>query len=53
MLLLSSKDIDFINAHGTATVYNDGMEAEAFSKLNFNNTPVNSFKGYFSLCPVV
>jgi 3-oxoacyl-[acyl-carrier-protein] synthase I len=44
---LKSKDIDFINAHGTATVYNDEMEARAFSKLNFNNTPVNSLKGYF------
>jgi len=42
-----SNDIDFINAHGTATVYNDGMEAKAFSKLGFNNTPVNSLKGYF------
>ena len=42
-----SNDIDFINAHGTATVYNDGMEAKAFSKLNFDNIPVNSLKGYF------
>ena len=42
-----SNDIDFINAHGTATVYNDEMEAKAFSKLNFDNIPVNSFKGYF------
>ena len=42
-----SNDVDFINAHGTATVYNDGMEAKAFSKLSFNNTPVNSLKGYF------
>lgn len=42
-----SNDIDFINAHGTATVYNDEMEAKAFSKLNFDNIPVNSLKGYF------
>ena len=40
-------DIDFINAHGTATVYNDEMEAKAFSKLKFDNIPVNSLKGYF------
>ena len=40
-------DIDFINAHGTATVYNDEMEAKAFSNLNFDNIPVNSLKGYF------
>jgi 3-oxoacyl-[acyl-carrier-protein] synthase-1 len=44
---LSVEDIDFINAHGTATVYNDGMEATAFSKLGFNNTPINSLKGFF------
>ena len=30
-----------------APVYNDEMEARAFSNLNFNNTPVNSLKGYF------
>jgi len=42
-----SNDIDFINAHGTATGYNDGMEAKAFLKLDFNNTPINSFKGFF------
>jgi 3-oxoacyl-[acyl-carrier-protein] synthase-1 len=44
---LKAKDIDFINAHGTATGYNDGMEAKAFLKLDFNNTPINSFKGFF------
>lgn len=42
-----SNDIDFINAHGTATIYNDQMEAKAFSKINFDNIPVNSLKGYF------
>ena len=42
-----SDDIDFINAHGTATVYNDAMEAKAFDNLKFNNIPINSLKGYF------
>jgi len=42
-----NEDIDFINAHGTATIYNDGMEAKAFSKLDFKNTPINGFKGFF------
>lgn len=44
---VKSACIDFINAHGTATIYNDSMEAIAFSKLNFKNTPINSFKGFF------
>ena len=42
-----STDIDFINAHGTATVYNDSMEAKAFFRTKLNNIPLNSFKGYF------
>jgi 3-oxoacyl-[acyl-carrier-protein] synthase-1 len=41
------KEIDFISAHGTATLYNDEMEAKAFSLLGMNNTPLNSLKGYF------
>ena len=44
---LVPNDIDFINAHGTATVYNDAMEAKAFDTLDFNDIPVNSLKGYF------
>lgn len=40
-------EIDFISAHGTATPYNDEMEANAFAKAGMNSTPVNSLKGYF------
>jgi len=44
---LSPKDIDFISAHGTATVYNDEMEAKAITTANLEGVPVNSLKGYY------
>lgn len=44
---VSVKEIDFISAHGTATLYNDDMESEAFDLLKMNTIPLNSFKGYF------
>ncbi|MBR0304141.1 MAG: 3-oxoacyl-ACP synthase [Bacteroidales bacterium] len=37
----------FINAHGTATLYNDDMESVAISRANLQQVPVNSLKGYF------
>lgn len=40
-------DIDFVSAHGTATIYNDEMEAIAFDRLQISNRPINSLKGYF------
>ncbi|MEI6311110.1 MAG: beta-ketoacyl synthase N-terminal-like domain-containing protein [Bacteroidota bacterium] len=43
---LSVSDIDFISAHGTATIYNDEMESKAIESLQLNNVPINSFKGY-------
>ena len=44
---IKEKEIDFISAHGTATVYNDDMESVAFDRLNMSEIPMNSFKGYF------
>jgi len=44
---LAVEDIDYISAHGTATEFNDEMEAIAFNRTGFQNTPLNSLKGYF------
>jgi len=44
---VSSKDIDFISAHGTATRYNDEMEAKAIHLASLQEVPVNSLKGYY------
>jgi 3-oxoacyl-[acyl-carrier-protein] synthase I len=41
------EDIDFISAHGTATLYNDEMEAKAFNLMNLGQVPLNSLKGYY------
>jgi 3-oxoacyl-[acyl-carrier-protein] synthase-1 len=44
---VSANDINFISAHGTATIYNDEMEAKAFSLANLQGVPVNSLKAYY------
>jgi len=44
---LSSTDIDFISAHGTATDYNDEMETKAIMLAGLQAAPVNSLKGYY------
>ena len=44
---IKTNEIDFISAHGTATLFNDDMESIAFDRLGMNNIPLNSFKGYF------
>lgn len=44
---VSANEIDFLNAHGTATVYNDEMESKAFKSAGLQDTPMNSLKGYF------
>ena len=43
----TGSDIDFISAHGTATVYNDEMEAKAITEAGLASVPVNSLKGYY------
>ncbi len=40
-------EIDFISAHGTATMFNDEMEAIAINRSNIQSVPLNSLKGYF------
>lgn len=44
---VAPKSIGFISAHGTATPFNDEMEAKAFSIAGLEGTPVNSLKGFF------
>jgi 3-oxoacyl-[acyl-carrier-protein] synthase II len=40
---ISGAEVDYINAHGTATVFNDAAEGKAISAL-FNGVPVSSTK---------
>ncbi len=42
-----TKRLAFLNAHGTATMYNDDMESVAIGRAGLQNVPVNSLKGYF------
>lgn len=44
MANLKTTDINFINAHGTGTLFNDRIESMAIKKV-FNNTPAASLKG--------
>jgi len=43
----SSRDIDYISTHGTATPFNDEMESKAIGLSKLNEAPLNSFKGYW------
>lgn len=47
---VTPEQIDFISAHGTATLYNDEMEAIAFNRMELQNVPLNSMKGYYGHC---
>lgn len=44
---ITADKIDYISAHGTATPFNDEMEAIAFNRLGLQEVPVNSLKGYY------
>jgi 3-oxoacyl-[acyl-carrier-protein] synthase-1 len=44
---ISSHDLSSISAHGTATVYNDDMEAKAFALSGLCDVPLYSLKGNF------
>jgi len=37
----------FINAHGTATMFNDQMESVAIERAGLQTVPVNAIKGYY------
>jgi len=43
---IAAADIGMISAHGTATVYNDEMEAKAFGLAGLQHVPVHSLKGF-------
>jgi len=44
---IEPSSVDYISAHGTATQFNDEMEAIALNRMQLNNTPLNSLKGYY------
>lgn len=44
---LNVNTIDFINAHGTGTLYNDNMESLAFQHKGLSSVPLNSLKAYY------
>lgn len=41
------KSLAFINAHGTATMFNDQMESVALQRMGYTDIPVNGLKGYY------
>lgn len=44
---VKTADISFVNAHGTATIYNDEMESKAITEAELQHVPVQSLKPYF------
>jgi 3-oxoacyl-[acyl-carrier-protein] synthase I len=43
---ISPDELDYISAHGTATPYNDEMEAKAINRAGLKRVPLNSYKAY-------
>ena len=44
---LPADRLAFVNAHGTATLYNDEMESIALDRAGLAATPVNALKGFY------
>ncbi|OXA94391.1 beta-ketoacyl-[acyl-carrier-protein] synthase family protein [Flavobacterium hercynium] len=44
---INASQIDYISAHGTATPFNDEMEAIALNRLDLQKAPINSLKGFY------
>ena len=44
---ISPAAIDFVSAHGTATIYNDEMESKAITLAALQDVEINSLKGYY------
>lgn len=47
LTLVRREDLAFVNVHGTATRYNDEMEAIALDRAGLLDVPVNALKGVF------
>ena len=43
----NQESLAFVNAHGTATFFNDQMESVAIERAGLNELPVNAYKGYY------
>lgn len=43
---IDKEEIAFINAHGTATMFNDQMESIALQRTELIDIPINALKGY-------
>lgn len=44
---VSKEQVGFVNAHGTATLFNDQMESIAIQRAGLAEIPMNALKGYF------
>lgn len=42
----TAAELDYLSMHGTATPFNDEMEAKALNLANLQAVPMNSYKGY-------
>lgn len=40
-------ELAMVNAHGTATMYNDQMESKAIEAAGLSDVPMNALKGYY------